>query len=154
MKSHESQLRAAVTRAKGNLSAPASNSSASVESNASEVARAMGKQALSKMKINEEAIEKDAGKLQDKIYQINDWKLEDDVSIGRGLKMAEKWEKELEKIVEKMRELKTLQRESDVEENEIECNRPEKLVEDIEEDIEEVEKKIITEDNLLSFNPT
>ena len=93
VKSHQRQLRSAVTRAKGNLSAPASNSSASVESNASEVARAKRKQALSKMKTNEEAIEEDAGKLRDKIYQVNDWKLEDDVSIGRGLKMADKWEK-------------------------------------------------------------
>ena len=147
LKSHERQLRAAVTRAKGNLSAPASNSSASVESNASEVARAKRRQALSKMKTNEKAIEKDAGKLQDKIFEITDWKLEDDVSIGRGLKKADKWEKELEKIIEKMRELETLQREFEVEENEVECERLAKLVEDLEEDVEEVKKKIITEDN-------
>merc|ERR1711954_577220 len=40
LKSHERQLRAAVTRAKGNLSALASNSFSSTESNSSEVARA------------------------------------------------------------------------------------------------------------------
>ena len=86
MKSHERQLRAAVTRVKGNITAPPSN--------ASELARGLRKKALSKMKTNEESIESDASKLQDKIYRVRDWKLEDDVSIGRGLKMAEKGEKE------------------------------------------------------------
>ena len=49
----------------------------------------------SKTKTNEEAIEKDTSIYQNKIYLVNDWKLEDDVSIGRGLKVAE----QLEKIV-------------------------------------------------------
>ena len=102
LKSHERQLRAAVSRAKGNITVPASN--------ASELARGKRKKALSKMKTNEESIESDVSKLQDKIYRVRDWKLEDDVSIGRGLKMAEKWDKDLEKIIQMMRELKTLQR--------------------------------------------
>ena len=139
VKSHEGQLRAAVTRVKGNITAPASN--------ASELARGLRKKALSKMKTNEESIESDASKLQDKIYRVRDWKLEDDVSIGRGLKMAEKWDKDLEKIVLMMRELKTLQREHDVEEAEIEVEKVEKIVEDLEENVEEVKEEIVKEDN-------
>ena len=46
-----------------------------------------------------------------------------------------------------MRELETLQREFEVEENEVECGRLAKLVEDLEEEVDEVKKKIITEDN-------
>ena len=59
VKSHERQLRAAVTLAKGNITAPASN--------ASELARGKRKEALSKMKTKEKSIESDASKLQDKI---------------------------------------------------------------------------------------
>ena len=99
------------------------------------------------MKTNAESIESDASKLQDKIYRVRDWKLEDDVAIGRGLKMAEKWDKDLEKIVQMMRELKTLQREHDVEETEIEVEKLKKLVEDLEENVEEVKEKIAKEDN-------
>ena len=147
MKSHERQLRAALTRVKGNISASVSNASASGESTASELTRAKRKEALSKMKTNEESIEKDVSKLEDKIYCVKDWTLEDDVSIGRGLKMAEKWDKDLEKIVQMMRELKTLQREHDVEETEIKVEELEKRVEELEEDVEEVKKKITKEDN-------
>ena len=93
VKSHERQLRAAVTRAKGNITAPASNNSVSGESTASELARETRKEALSKMKTNKESIESGTSKLQDNIYRVIDWKLGDDVSIGRGLKMAEKWDK-------------------------------------------------------------
>ena len=103
------------------------------------------------MKTNEEAIDKDAGKLKDKIFQIIDWKLEDDIMIGRGLKMADKWEKELEKIIEKMRELKTLQREFDVEESEVECERLGKLVEELEEDVEQVTLDVNYFLQLISF---
>ena len=148
LKSRERQLRAAVTRAKGNITAPASNTS--------ELARGKRKKALSKMKTNAESIESDASKLQDKIYRVRDWKLEDDVAIGRGLKMAEKWDKDLEKIVQMMRELKTLQREHDVEETEIEVDRLKKLVEELEEEVEEVKEKIAKEDNereLYSLDP-
>ena len=53
MKSHERQLRDAVTRAKENITAPASNPSSPEESTASEVARRKRKKALSKMKTNE-----------------------------------------------------------------------------------------------------
>ena len=139
MKSHERQLRVAATRAKGNNTVPASN--------ASELARGKRKKALSKMKTNEESIESDVSKLQDKIYRVRDWKLEDDVSIGRGLKMAEKWDKDLEKIVLMMRELKTLQRVHDVEETEIGVERLKRLVEELGEDVEEVKEKIAKEDN-------
>ena len=148
VKSHERQLRAALTRAKGNITAPASN--------ASELARGKRKEALSKMKTNEESIDSDVSKLQEKIYRVRDWTLEDDVSIGRGLKMSEKWDKDLEKIVQMMRELKTLQRVHDVEETEIEVERLKKLVGELEEDVEEVKEKIAKEDNereLYSLDP-
>ena len=69
MKSHERQLRDVVTRAKENLTAPASNLSSPEESTASEVARRKRKKALSKMKTNEESIESDIEKLEDKIYR-------------------------------------------------------------------------------------
>ena len=61
--------------------------------------------------------------------------------------MAEKWDKDLEKIVLMMRELKTLQREHDVEETEIEVEKVKKLVKDLEENVEEVKEKIAKEDN-------
>ena len=63
MKSHERQLRAAVTRVKGNITAPTSNASVSGESTASEVARGKRKEVLSKMKTYEESIESDVSKL-------------------------------------------------------------------------------------------
>ena len=72
MKSHERKLRDAITRAKGNITAPASNASASGEFTASEVARGKRKKALKKMKTNEESIKSDASKLQDKIYRVRD----------------------------------------------------------------------------------
>ena len=147
LKSHERQLRAAITRVKGNITASASNASVSGDSNASELVRVKRKEALSKMKTNEESIERDVNKLQNKIYRVKDWELEDDVSIGRGLKMAEKWDKDLEKIIQMMRELKSLQREHDVGETEIEVERLKKLVEDLEEEVEEVKEKIVKEDN-------
>ena len=56
MKSHERQLRAAATRVKGNITAPASNASVSGESTASELARGKRKETLSKMKTYEESI--------------------------------------------------------------------------------------------------
>ena len=62
LKSHERQLRAAVTRAKENISALASNAFASEESNASKVLRAEKKQVLNNLKSDEEALVKDAGK--------------------------------------------------------------------------------------------
>merc|ERR1719209_615107 len=55
-----------------------------------------------------------------------------------------------------MRELKTLQREHDVEETEIGVERLKKLVEELEEDVEEVKEKIAKEDNereLYSLDP-
>jgi len=64
MKSHERKLRDAISRAKGNITAPASNTS--------ELARAKRKEALSKMKTHEESIASDASKLQDKIYRVRD----------------------------------------------------------------------------------
>ena len=128
VKAHERLVKAAVTRVKGNMTNQASNSLDSQESNASEIARAKKKKALSKMKGLEEAIESDAKDLQEKIDEVEDWKLEDDVSIGRGMRKAEKWNEELGKIVQMMRELKTLQREYDVNESEVKC---EKIVDDL-----------------------
>merc|ERR1712208_119647 len=75
---------------------------------------------------------------------------------GRGLRMAENWDKDLKEIVQMMRELKTLQREHDVEETEIGVERLKKLVEELEEDVEEVKEKIAKEDNereLYSLDP-
>ena len=37
-------------------------------------------------------------------FTVRNWKLEDDVLIGRGLEMAEKWEKDFEKIVQNLAE--------------------------------------------------
>ena len=99
LKSHERQLRAAVTRVKENITAPACNASVSGESTSSELARGKRKEALSMMKTNEESIESDGLKLQENIYRGRDWKFKD-VSIRRVLKMAEKWDKDLEKIVQ------------------------------------------------------
>ena len=99
------------------------------------------------MKTYEESIESDVSKLRDKIYRVRDWKLEDDVSIGRALRMAENWDKDMKEIIQMMRGLKTLQREQDVEETEIGVERLKKLVEDLEENVEEVKEKITKEDN-------
>ena len=63
------------------------------------------------------------------------------------MKKAEKWEEDLEKIVHMMRELKTLKREHDVEEEEVKCDEVEGLVDDLEEEVEDVKQKIINEDN-------
>ena len=70
MKSHERQLRAAATKAKGNIATPVSNASASEESTASEVARGKRKEVLSKMKTLEESIESKVSKLQENIYRV------------------------------------------------------------------------------------
>ena len=79
MKSHERLVRAAVTRLTANLTSPAATSSASLqESNETEVMRGKRKKALSKMLTLHEAIGKDSEKLQDKIYLVKNWKLEDD----------------------------------------------------------------------------
>merc|ERR1711954_339457 len=147
LKSHESQLRAAVTRAKGNILAPASHSSASIESNASEASTGKRKKALSKMKTLELAIENDAKELQEKIYEVDDWKQADDVSIGRGMKKIEKWDEELVKIVQMMRDMQTLQREFDVDEREIKCDEMDEVVNCLREDVKEVKRKIVKEDN-------
>ena len=147
LKSHERQLRAAVTRAKGNILAPASHSSASIESNASEATTGKRKKALSKMKTLELAIENDAKELQEKIDEVDDWKLEDDVSVGRGMKKIEKWDEELGKIVQMMRDLQTLQREYDVDEGEIKCDEMDEVVNYLKEDVKEVKRKIVKEDN-------
>ena len=53
------------------------------------------------MKTNEETIIKYGGKLQGKICHVNDWKLEDDLTIGRGRKIAEKWEIDLGKLLKR-----------------------------------------------------
>ena len=87
-----------------------------------------------------EAIGKDREKLHDKIYLVKDWKLEDDVSISRGMKKAEKWEEDLDKIVQMMRELKTLKREHDVADREVNCSEAERLVEDLEVEVEDVKQ--------------
>ena len=42
--------------------------------------------------------------LQEKTDEVSDWKLEDDMSIGSGMKKAEKWQEDLEKIAVIMRE--------------------------------------------------
>ena len=70
MKSHERQLRAAATRAKGNITAPVSNASVSLESTASELARRKRKEALTKMKTLVESIESKSSKLQENIYRV------------------------------------------------------------------------------------
>ena len=147
VKAHERLVRAAVTKVKGNMTNQASNSLDSQESNASEIARGKKKKALSKMKGLEEAIESDAKDLQDKIYEVEDWKLEDDVSIGRGMKKAEKWDEELGKIVQMMRELKTLQREYDVDESEVQCEGMGRIVADLKNEVKEVKQRIVKEDN-------
>ena len=64
LKSHESRLRAAVTKAKGNALASSSNSTASEESNASKVPRAKRLQTLSKLKID--GVDEDVSKPLDK----------------------------------------------------------------------------------------
>ena len=79
LKSHESQVRAAVTRVKGYMTGQTSKSIGSQESNESEDVRGKKKKALSKMKTLEEAIEFDAKELQEKIYEVDDWKHADDV---------------------------------------------------------------------------
>ena len=55
------------------------------------------------MQALEEDINIDAKELLEKIYEVSDWKLEDDVSIERGMKQAVKWQEDLEKIVVMMR---------------------------------------------------
>ena len=104
VKAHERLVKAAVTRVKGNMTNQASNSLDSQESNGSEIASGKKKKALSKMKGLDEAIESDAKDLQEKIDEVEDWKHEDDVSIGRGMRKAEKWNEELGKIVQMMRD--------------------------------------------------
>ena len=64
LKSHERQLRAAVTNVKENVLASSSNSSGSEKSDASKVLRAKRLQTLSKLK--SDGVDKDAGKLLDK----------------------------------------------------------------------------------------
>merc|ERR1719233_2060477 len=68
MKSHERQLRAAATTAKGNIATPVSNASASEESTASELTRGKREEVLSKMTTLEESIESKVSKLQENIY--------------------------------------------------------------------------------------
>ena len=147
VKAHERQVKAAVTRVKGNMTNQASNSLDSQESNASEIARGKKKKALSKMKGLEEAIESDAKDLQEKIDEVGDWKQEDDVSIGRGMRKAEKWDEELGKIVQMMRELKTLQREYDVDESEVKCEEMARIVANLKDEVKEVKQRIVKEDN-------
>ena len=72
MKSHERQLRAAATKAKGNIATPVSNASASEESTASELTRGKREEVLSKMKTLEESIESKVSKLQENIYRVRD----------------------------------------------------------------------------------
>ena len=147
VKAHERLVKAAVTRVKGNMTNQASNSLDSQESNASEIARGKKKKALSKMKGLEEAIESDAKDLQEKIDEVGDWKQEDDVSIGRGMRKAEKWDEELGKIVQMMRELKTLQREYDVDESEVKCEEMARIVANLKDEVKEVKQRIVKEDN-------
>ena len=99
------------------------------------------------MKTLELAIENDAKELQEKIDEVSDWKLEDDVSVGRGMKKIEKWDEELGKIVQMMRDLQTLQREYDVDEGEIKCDEMDEVVNCLREDVKEVKRKIVNEDN-------
>ena len=66
-RSVRSQLKAAITRFKENVLASASNSSESDESKASKDLRLNKKQVLTELR-SDEALEKDAGKLQDKTY--------------------------------------------------------------------------------------
>ena len=99
------------------------------------------------MKTLEQAIENDAKKLQEKIDEVSDWKLEDDVSIGRGMKKIEKWDEELGKIVQMMRDLKNLQMESNVDEEEIKCDEMDEVVNDLRDELKEVKRKIVKEDN-------
>ena len=70
MKSHERQLRAAATKAKGNIATPVSNASASEESTASELTRGKREEVLSKMTTLEESIESKVSKLQENIYRV------------------------------------------------------------------------------------
>ena len=147
-KTNERQVRAAVTRITANLTSPVAVSPASLQdSNSSDVLKGKRKKALSKMQTLHEAIGKDSEKLQDKIYLVKDWKLEDDVSISRDMKKAEKWEEDLDKIVQMMRELKTLKREHDVADREVNCSEAERLVEDLEVEVEDVKQQIVSEDN-------
>ena len=99
------------------------------------------------MQALEEDINIDAKELLEKIYEVSDWKLEDDVSIGRGVKQAVKWQEDLEKIVVMMREIKTLKREYDVEEREVKYNEVCKCVDDLREYLKEVKQQIVNEDN-------
>ena len=102
---------------------------------------------MSKIKTLEENIENDAKELQEKNDEVSDWKLEDDVSIGRGMKKIEKWDEELGQIVQMMRDLQTLQREFDVDEGEIRCDEMEEVVNYLRGDVKEVKQKIVKEDN-------
>ena len=79
LKSHERQLRIAATRVKENVLASSSNSTASEESNASEVPRAKRLQALSKLK--SDGVDKDAGKLKDKTENRIITKEPDDLTL-------------------------------------------------------------------------
>ena len=146
VKIHERLVRAAVIRVKGNLTGQTSNCLGSQESNESEAVRGKKKKALSKMKTLEEAIEFDAKELQEKIYEVDNWKHADDVSIGRGMRKTEKWDEEFGKILQMMRDLKTLQRGYDVDGEEIKCNEMDEVVDDLREELKEVKQKIVNED--------
>ena len=61
------------------------------------------------------------------------------------MRKAEKWNEELGKIVQMMRELKTLQREYDVDESEVQCEGMGRIVADLKNEVKEVKQKIVKE---------
>ena len=108
------------------------------------------KAAISKAKTKLIGLDADLSDLSKAINEISagDWELETDISVARGMRKIEKWEKSYDKLVVAYREAQEIYNTHNLTENDVPFATAEVNMQLLSEELKEVKEAIVDEDNV------